>query len=201
LGGVHTLDFYNCRAITDVSALGSVHTLTLRACRGITDVSAVGSVCTLTLFSCDGITDVSDLGSVLTLTLRYCPGIADVSALGGVHTLTLSHCPGITDTSIFDRDGVMRGTTVVLEGAGVPEVDGEYAFVSIKHGGGYYGREGTYQGQPARFTLYKCNLKNGDYQWFLCITPGNEDPGSFGDVDFYYEPAKLADKLPPLMWY
>lgn len=95
----------------------------------------------------------------------------------------------------------VRNTTVVVDGAGTREVNGEYHFIDVKNQGGYYERVGPYIGNPAaRFTLYKCHLKNGGYQWFLSITPDDADPGTVQDMDFYYAPAKLTERTPPSVW-
>lgn len=96
----------------------------------------------------------------------------------------------------------MSSTVVVVEGAGVPEVDGEYLFAAVKNSAGQYERRGPYGDVPdARFAMYKCSLKNGGFQWFLSITPPSMDPGTTQDLDFYYATAKAADKLPSAHWH
>lgn len=94
----------------------------------------------------------------------------------------------------------MRNSIVLVEHAGVPEVNGEYFFRDIRHNAGFYCRRGTYAGKEALFTLYKCSLKNGGYQWFLSITPEGMDPGTSNDLDFYYAIARPQDKTPPAVW-
>lgn len=96
----------------------------------------------------------------------------------------------------------MSSTVVVVEGAGVPEVDGEYIFTTFKNSAGQYERRGPYGDVPdARFAIYKCSLKNGGFQWFLSITPPSIDPGTAQDLDFYYATAKAGDKLPSSHWH
>jgi hypothetical protein len=95
---------------------------------------------------------------------------------------------------------MVRNTVVLVSGAGVPEVNGEYQFVSIKFNAGYYGRRAMYAGKEARFTLYKCSLKNGGFQWFISITPDGSEPGSNMDIDFYYAQGKAHERLPPEYW-
>lgn len=80
-------------------------------------------------------------------------------------------------------------------------MNGEYTFKDIKANAGYYDRIGEYHGKPARFTLYKCSLKNGGYQWFISTTPDGHEPGTSHDTDFYYCHAKLQDKIPPTNWH
>jgi hypothetical protein len=91
-------------------------------------------------------------------------------------------------------------TMVMVEGAGKNEVDGEYTFVALKNNAGSFERHGVYNGQAARFTLYKCSLKNGGFQWFISLTPEGLEPGTTQDTDFYYAIAKNADKLPGTHW-
>ncbi len=98
------------------------------------------------------------------------------------------------------EDAAVRNTIVILENAGVPEVNGEYHFVDLKNHAGYYSRTGPYREKDAKFTLYKCSLRNGGFQWFVSITPENMEPGTTSDMDFYYAPAKTHDYLPPAQW-
>jgi hypothetical protein len=87
-----------------------------------------------------------------------------------------------------------------VESAGVPEVNGEYLFVDIKNNAGFYARTGVYREKEVRFTLYKCSLRNGGFQWFISITPDNNEPGTTNDVDFYFALSKSHDYLPPSQW-
>ncbi len=87
-----------------------------------------------------------------------------------------------------------------MEGAGVAEVNGEYYFRDIKCNAGYYCKRGIYDDKECNFTLYKCSLRNGGYQWFMSITPEDHEPGTSKDIDFYYAQAKLQDTMPPKIW-
>jgi hypothetical protein len=98
------------------------------------------------------------------------------------------------------EDTLVRNTVVVVETAGVPEVNGEYFFVDIKNNAGFYARTAVYREKEVRFTLYKCSLRNGGFQWFISITPDNNEPGTTNDIDFYYAIAKTHDYLPPSQW-
>jgi hypothetical protein len=94
----------------------------------------------------------------------------------------------------------IRNTIVIADGAGTTEVNGTYTFVGIKFNAGYYHRIGEFKGEEARFTMYKCSLKNGGFQWFLSITPAGMEPGTTNDIDFYFAPGKAADVKPPTVW-
>lgn len=66
---------------------------------------------------------------------------------------------------------------------------------------GYYYRYGEFPGrEEVLFTLYKCSMKNGGYQWFLSITPSTKEPGTSEDIDFYYALSKGSECLPPKDW-
>lgn len=89
---------------------------------------------------------------------------------------------------------------MILEQAGNPEINGEYHFVNVKCNAGFYVKKGQYQGQDVRFTLYKCSLRNGGFQWFISITPEGMEPGTSSDLDFYYAIAKPQEILPVSPW-
>lgn len=95
---------------------------------------------------------------------------------------------------------LVSSTIVRVEHGGVHEVNGDYLFNEVRYNAGSYARRGTYRGNEVIYTLYKCSLKNGGYQWFLSITPEGMEPGTTNDIDFYYASAKNSDKLPPSFW-
>ena len=68
---------------------------------------------------------------------------------------------------------------------------------------GLYTKPGHYKGEEVSFTLYKCNVNNGSYHWFICITPEGCEPGSTKDTDFYYAlaPDGINSVMPPETWY
>lgn len=101
----------------------------------------------------------------------------------------------------YDEEMRVCNSTVVLSNAGTAEVNGEYKFVGFKANAGSYERYTTYNGKESRFVLYKCSLRNGGYQWFLSITPPDQEPGTNQDIDFYFTHSKHGDYLPPLTWY
>ena len=95
---------------------------------------------------------------------------------------------------------VVSHTTVEVSKGIRPEVNGIYNFVAFKQNAGYYSRLGSYDGNPALFTLYKCTVNNGGYQWFISVTPEGLEPGTNRDVDFYFSHAKsefYGNHLPP----
>jgi len=134
------------------------------------------------------------------------PGVVDV-----LHTLaeqepTISFLKGmlrLKPGSLLteNEDTAIRNTVVLVTHAGVPECNGEYTFHSVRYHAGFYARKGVYRGKEELFTLYKCSLNSGGYQWFLSITPEGMEPGTKHDIDFYYAHAKPQDRFPATIWF
>lgn len=95
---------------------------------------------------------------------------------------------------------MIRSSVIVVDGAGVPEINGTYRFKDIRCNAGYYSRVGQFEGKSANFTLYKCSLKSGGFQWFLSITPEGASPGTTNDIDFYFAASSPQDRLPSQFW-
>jgi hypothetical protein len=95
---------------------------------------------------------------------------------------------------------VVRNTEVEVVNAGLPCVNGIYQFVSFKYNAGYFSRIGLWEGNTVNYTLYKCSVNNGGFQWFISITPEGSEPGTSKDTDFYFCQASqdpLGNTLPP----
>ncbi len=117
-------------------------------------------------------------------------------------SFTLCLCCLADDLLTENEYRAVCNTLVLVEGGGLAEADGEYSFATVKNSAGQYERRGAYEDQEdARFTMYKCSLKNGGYQWFLSVTPDGVEPGTSQDIDLYYAQAKFADKLPCSAWH
>lgn len=101
-----------------------------------------------------------------------------------------------------EEESKLKRTYVKVQDAGVPEVNGIYKFVNIMYDSGYYAREGQYQGKSVKFTIYRCNVSSGHFQWFISITPDNCNPGTTSDIDFYIGTGSRGsiDPFPPKLW-
>lgn len=103
-----------------------------------------------------------------------------------------------------NEEALIKETIVVVSGAGVPEVNGEYHFREFgAYGAGSYYRVGTYMGKPAYFTIYKWKMKNRDFHWFISKTPEGKNPGTAEDIDFYsvlFDDRLREPYLPPKKW-
>jgi hypothetical protein len=85
---------------------------------------------------------------------------------------------------------VVKHATIEVSKSLRPEINGIYTFVSFKHNAGFYSRVGQHDGKEVCFTLYKCTVNNGGFQWFLSVTPEGCEPGTNKDIDFYFAHAK-----------
>ena len=100
----------------------------------------------------------------------------------------------------------VRSAVLELSGSGLPEVDGVYTFHGIKRNAGHYLREGTWQGRPMWFSVYRYKVSShtggDDSQWFVTATPPGADVGGKDDIDLYYgivgrDPLQLEGRILP----
>lgn len=101
----------------------------------------------------------------------------------------------------YDEETRVRGSRVVVSGAGTAEVNGEYIFTGFRANAGSYELQSTHQGKNVRYILYKCSLNSGGFQWFISVTPPGREPGTNADIDFYFTHSKHGDCLPPTTWF
>eukprot|EP01034_Spumella_vulgaris_P035400 gene35400-43649_t len=139
--------------------------------------------------------DLVAIPQVVELLRAACDSSPQVRYLVGHLKFRLPEC-WLTENEM----STVTRTMVVVEGAGKIEVNGDYSFVTLKNNAGSFERRVEIDGRPVRFTLYKCSLKNGGFQWFLSLTPDGVEPGTSQDVDYYYAIAKNQDKLPGALW-
>jgi len=92
-----------------------------------------------------------------------------------------------------EEEECCRGAVLTLSGAGVPEVDGEYTFVSFRKQAGCFRREGTWKdGELYTFSIYLCPVTSNqggvgdDSQWFVTAAPRGSLFNSKEDIDLYY---------------
>lgn len=99
-----------------------------------------------------------------------------------------------------DDEESLRQSSVTVQDAGVSEVNGQYIFTSILNDSGHYSKKCIFQGKQVTFHLYKCSMNNGQYNWYISITPENLVPGTTKDVDFYNAGGYRVpnDRFPPV---
>ena len=94
-------------------------------------------------------------------------------------------------------------TYVVVEGAGSPEVDGQYNFREIFKGAAWYERDALPQSHGYQYSIYKCPVEPNTQNWFLSKTLIDKKPGTDADID-YYSAAPFDEAVgypePGLLW-
>jgi len=101
-----------------------------------------------------------------------------------------------------NEEALMKETIVIVSGAGLSEVNGEYQFNNTIYGAACFHRMGTFMGKPANFTIYKWKMKDNHYYWFLSKTPEGKGPGT-EDTDFYsvlFDERSREPLFPPKKW-
>jgi len=78
------------------------------------------------------------------------------------------------------------GGTVIVKGAGIPEVNGSYSSNNKKFDDvARFTKTTFWQGREQEFTLFRCVLSNGTRRWYISIIPIGQKPGTNKDMDFY----------------
>jgi ubiquitin carboxyl-terminal hydrolase 9/24 len=124
------------------------------------------------------------------------------------HNHSDSDMPGINDSEEEDDDDsrfeemetYQEGPArILVEGAGHPAVNGMYARDGYFERACKYSRQGEYNGEACLFSLFQCNVSNNTKHWYISIVPGNGQPGTSADVDFYSAPVTdTCSELPPM---
>jgi hypothetical protein len=108
------------------------------------------------------------------------------------------------DIVVVDPGDLSR-VIVKVEGAGVAEVNGDYIFIEMLNGAGWFEKQTSYGGKPVAFSIYRCRMENGSINWFISICSDQKHPGNSTDHDFYSCPSlyelhamsPLNDRAPP----
>jgi hypothetical protein len=87
---------------------------------------------------------------------------------------------------------------VLVQGAGLDVVNGEYVMTTRFDNVGKYTRVAPWQDQNHEFSLFRCNTSNGAKHWYISIVPLGVQPGTSTDIDFYSAPVSTAEpNFPP----
>lgn len=80
----------------------------------------------------------------------------------------------------------MPKVSVLVEGAGLGDINGTYSFRCFLQGhNSCFIKQGTFNGQSTVYSLYRCKMQNNGLMWFISIAPRDKEPGSKDDIDFY----------------
>ncbi|KAL7553056.1 hypothetical protein ACHAWF_016304 [Thalassiosira exigua] len=81
---------------------------------------------------------------------------------------------------------------VVVEGAGLSEVNGTYVRGGVHEGTPMYNKEGVWRDREEVFRIFLCTYSNGNKSWCLSIVPRGKEPGKTTDLDFYECPVSYG---------
>jgi hypothetical protein len=87
----------------------------------------------------------------------------------------------------------VRNRVVVMKGAGVPEVNGEYRFDRTLHGAGCYSRTDLYKNKEVKFVVAKMGVHN--LFWAIYCTDENKDV-TVRSTLFYYSYDEIIHNTP-----
>ena len=100
-----------------------------------------------------------------------------------------------------------RNSYCKVEGAGIDDANGIYAFKDFMEGSVWYQKclPKHYSVDTAQVNLYKCKMIRSGMQWFISRTPTNRKPGTNADEDLYTaildkSEEKIKFPLPALIW-
>jgi ubiquitin carboxyl-terminal hydrolase 9/24 len=108
-----------------------------------------------------------------------------------------------SDDDVLDEDDDSRYEPdmvdhVVVEGCGVPVINGTYKRHGSCDGVPKYCRSAVWNDKEEDFMLFRCKLSDESRRWYISVVPGNVHPGTTKDIDFYWAPANMSSsKLPP----
>jgi hypothetical protein len=86
-------------------------------------------------------------------------------------------------------------TTVIVNGAGCQEVDGEYAKLGrLEENAAVYMRTGLRNGAKTDYYIMLSPMCSNEYSWYICCTTDGKVPSGPSDIDFYrvFESENLA---------
>ena len=88
-----------------------------------------------------------------------------------------------SDSDDDDDNGLVK--EIMVEGAGLREINGVYVRVGEHDDISKFVRTSRYNGRSVDFLLYRCKLTDGTWRWYISIVPENAHPGTTQDIDFY----------------
>ena len=100
------------------------------------------------------------------------------------------------DDSAFDESLV----EMMVEGAGLREINGTYVRVGQNDGVSKFMRTSRYNGRSVDFMMFRCKLTDGTRRWYISIVPENAHPGTTQDIDFYVahsQQPSMDTNIPP----
>jgi ubiquitin carboxyl-terminal hydrolase 9/24 len=84
---------------------------------------------------------------------------------------------------------------ITVRGAGNPAVNGVYTRDGYFERSIRYGKEGFWNNEPCKFSIFACVVSNGTKHWYISIVPYGRRPGTTADIDFYT--TEFSTRVPP----
>ncbi|KAL9179461.1 hypothetical protein ACHAXT_008751 [Thalassiosira profunda] len=81
---------------------------------------------------------------------------------------------------------------IIVEGAGLAEVNGTYIQRGVHEGTPMYNKEGVWRDREEVFRIFLCTYSNGNKSWCLSVVPKGKEPGKTTDLDFYECPVSYG---------
>ena len=94
---------------------------------------------------------------------------------------------------------------IIIENAGIDEVNGTYDKDGFSEGVWSYSRQGQWKEAEHRFVIFQCEVSDSNRYWFISMVPWGVCPGTTADIDFYYaHMTSDCETVPPtdgIGWY
>ena len=118
-----------------------------------------------------------------------------------MHVHNHSDSEGLDDSDLDSDDSFDNNVVkdIVVEGAGLREINGNYKRLGSFDGVSKFMRTTKYNGRSVDFLLFRCKLTDDSRRWYISIVPENANPGTNADIDFYAAPAhrSVDPNIPP----
>lgn len=103
------------------------------------------------------------------------------------------------DDSRFEELDGYGDQSILVEGAGIPSINGIYVCDGEFGCVNRYSKVGEHNDEKVLFVLFQCNVSNNTKHWYISIVPKNGQPGTNTDIDFYSVPVtEASDDYPPM---
>jgi ubiquitin carboxyl-terminal hydrolase 9/24 len=108
------------------------------------------------------------------------------SDLNGIHE---SDDDDDDDSRFEDRYTSGSHGVVLVEGAGISQVNGVYTCTGTWDNVDLFTKSDIWEGFNQTFSLFRCRLSDNTKRWYISIVPKSNNPGTSFDIDFYYQVA------------
>ncbi|KAL7519433.1 hypothetical protein ACHAWX_004193 [Stephanocyclus meneghinianus] len=124
----------------------------------------------------------------------------DLSLIPASDLDTVSHSQLLSTKDLFKAyrlqalNAERTKSKVIVEGAGISEINGTYIQGGVHEGIPMYNKEGVWRDREEVFRIFLCTYSNGNRSWCISIVPLGKEPGKTTDIDFYECPVTYGGK-------